>query len=168
MNKEFEALQARIDALENRLAALDRAGATDETILPAPVRIVDDAGTTIAEITREKNDSAIRLYNTEQQAVATLGADGTLSGYLAVRNRNGTLVGYLDVERFGARLQLHSNNEDGGGVALFGADADETGGGINIIAAGNGGGISLWAQQGSGEIRIDDAEGNERVIDTDR
>ncbi|MBT8099810.1 MAG: hypothetical protein KJO82_08670 [Gammaproteobacteria bacterium] len=165
VDEKIERLEQRIDALEKRLAEFERAGAGKETLLVAPVRIVDEAGNLIAEIAGKTNDNAIRIYNAKGQAVASLGADGTESGYVAIRNKSGKAVGYLDVERYGARLVLNSNNDHGGGLALFGADAGEAGGGINVIAAENGGGISLWAQPEGGEIRIEDAEGNETVID---
>ena len=166
MNETIKRLEERIEALEQRLANF---GDDKETLLVAPVRIVDETGRLIAEISSETNDNALRIFGAQGQAVAALGADGTESGYLAIRNKSGKLAGYLDVERYGARLQLHGNNENGGGLALFGADADETGGGINIIPAENGGGgISLWANKGSGEIRIADSEGNELLIVTDQ
>ena len=168
MNETIKRLEERIEALEKRLAVFDHSDGGKETLLVAPVRIVDKTGKLIAEIASETNDNALRIYSSQGQAVASLGADGTESGYVAIRNKNGKLVGYLDVERYGARCQLHGNSENGGGLALFGADADETGGGINIIPAEDGGGISLWAHMGSGEIRIEDSEGNELVIDTDR
>lgn len=165
VDEKITRLEKKIDSLEKRLAVLERSGAGEETLLVAPVRIVNAAGSLIAEIAGETNDNAIRIYNTKGQVVASLGADGTLSGYLAIRNTGGKVVGYLDVERYGARLQLHGNGGDGGGLALFGADADEAGGGINVMATENTGGISLWAQRGGGEIRVEDADGNELVID---
>ena len=168
MDEKIGKLEARLDALEKRLAAVERRGAGEETRLVAPVRIVDEAGRLIAEIVGETKNHAIRIYNTKGHAVASLGADGTESGYVAVKNKSGEVAGYLDVERYGARLVLNGNGDNGGGVALFGADSDKTGGGINVIAAQGAAGISLWAQRGSGEIRIEDADGNELVIDADR
>jgi len=164
MKERIAELEARVAALEQRLQAAvpdpDR-----PSVLRAPLRVVDAQGRTVVEIASETNDNAIRIFNAAGQAVATLGADGTHAGYLALRNTSGRLVAYLDVETHGARLQLQGNEQDTGGLALFGGDADGSGGGINLIAAEGCGGLSLWTGRPSGQISIEDARGKERLID---
>ena len=53
MDEKIRRLEERVDALEKRLAVFERSGAGEETLLVAPVRIVDEAGALIAEIDSE-------------------------------------------------------------------------------------------------------------------
>jgi hypothetical protein len=137
------------------------------TTLQAPLRIMNQAGAVLLEVQEKPHDLAVRLFNAQGIAVATLGVDGTHAGYLAIRNAGGQSVAALDVELSGARLQVYDQARRGG-VVLFGGDSGENaGGGLHILHTGSGNGISIsvWSNQAGGEIRIYDAQTDELLLD---
>ena len=156
----------RIAALEAEVARLRQStvfNAERGTTLVAPGKIVDGNGRLLAEVRHSANDVAVEVFNDEGRAVATLGADGTQAGYLAVRNAEGRLVAYLDVETAGARLQL-LDHRGRGGVVVFGGDSGEDrGGGINVIATSGNLSASVWSGKQWGELALYDVASEDEV-----
>ena len=145
--------EVRIEQLEKTVAELTQN--TQGTTLTAPVRVVSEQGTLIAELTQGTFAGALfRLFDRQGNVGASLGTDGD-GGFLTIRNKNNIMVAYLNVEDSGARFWVADNesedgNEGESGVVLFGGG--DNGGGINICGNSNDIAIGLWAGENGGEV----------------
>ena len=159
-----DAMTDKLKALEQRIAALEKQLAQTSTTLVTPVNIIDPQGKQVVQIDADAKTHSIKLFAADGSLAASLGSEPG-GAHLSLRNAQGKVLALIDIERFGGRLQLMGEAADSGGLALFGGDADQAGGGINIFGATPQGGIELWADAEGGEISLQDAEGNTRAID---
>ena len=154
--------EARIEQLEKTVAGLTQG--TQGTTLTAPVRVVSEQGTLIAELAQHTRcdgtfaGSVLQLFDRQGNIGTSLGTDGE-GGFLTIRNKNNVMVAYLNVEMSGARFWVANNdafngNEGNPGVILFGGG--DNGGGINICGSSNNNdmAIGLWAGENGGEITL--------------
>ena len=166
--------EARIEQLEKTVRELMQG--TQGTTLTAPVRVVSEQGTLIAELTQETRrdgtyaGAVLRLFDRQGNVGASLGTDGD-GGFLTIRNKNNVMVAYLNVEMSGARFWVADNdafngNEGGSGVVLFGGG--DFGGGIHINRNANFNpdfpAIALWAAKNGGDIEIFPADVDDRSV----
>ncbi len=148
--KRLEQVEQQLEQLHVRLAALDAVGST----VKAPFTVTDNNGSKLLEIVNNPNDISLRLFNSQGKLAASLGADGTKCGYIAIRNAEERLVGYLSVENYGGRLIIQDNNEDGG-VYIHGGECDNEGAGIVVGSTGgwNSSRLDIWVTPSGGSIK---------------
>ena len=163
MQNRIEDLEYRLAQAENTISELRRLvlpGDGRGTTLRAPLRVIDEEGNLVLEVYEQREPpfhNELRLFNSAGRKVISVGSQ-LGGGFLTIRNDAGQLLCYLSIESEGARLLIH-NNEEKGGVALFG---QEQGGGINITSRNSI--IGLWTTDEGSEIEIWRKEPQEPVV----
>jgi hypothetical protein len=157
MESTIQALERRIGNLERLVLQLIDPAASINT-LKAPLRVVDADNQLLLDIQCSAKDTSLHLYAKSGQLGASIGVDGE-GGYLTIRNSAGRLLGYFNIEQAGARL-IVNDQDQAGGVVLFGGDSGgEGGGGIHILSSSEPA-ITLWTTEDGAEIRCENNEGS--------